>query len=143
MHSEQQTLLSVQRRVKAAADFMQPKTPKTVAQEDNLMLFLEQTAAGCISGQVVEWPQLKPACAWAETEIKKLRKIIGGIMAIVVTGPQTIEQESTPDFDEIRWDPALTELGKVSYAYRMGENNMAEHIFKLLKQKLDSKTDAL
>jgi hypothetical protein len=41
----------------------------------NLLLFLEQAGAGCISGSVSEWPQLKPACRWAAREITRLRSL--------------------------------------------------------------------
>lgn len=37
---------------------------------DSFMVFLEQAGAGCISGAVSEWPQLKPACRWAAKYIK-------------------------------------------------------------------------
>ncbi len=37
-------------------------------------IFLDQAGRGCISGDIIDWPQLKPACAWAVEEIKKLRE---------------------------------------------------------------------
>ena len=37
------------------------------------MIFLEQAGKGDISGRVIDWPQLKPACKWAAEEITKLR----------------------------------------------------------------------
>ncbi len=39
----------------------------------DLIVFLEQAGQGCISGNVIEWPQLKPACKWAAEEINRLR----------------------------------------------------------------------
>lgn len=36
---------------------------------------LRMFAAGCISGNVAEWPQLKPAMRWAVAEIDRLRKL--------------------------------------------------------------------
>lgn len=45
---------------------------------DDLMAFLESAGAGCISGSVSEWPQLKPACKWAAQEIKRYRRIEDG-----------------------------------------------------------------
>jgi hypothetical protein len=35
------------------------------------MAFLEMAGSGGISGQVVEWPQLKPTCAWGGTYTPK------------------------------------------------------------------------
>lgn len=37
---------------------------------ENTLAFLEQAGNGCISGSVSEWPQLKPACAWAANVAK-------------------------------------------------------------------------
>lgn len=42
-------------------------------QSENLLTFLEQAGQGCISGKIIEWPQLKPACKWAAEEIERLR----------------------------------------------------------------------
>ncbi len=41
---------------------------------DDLLAFLESAGCGGISGNIIEWPQLKPACAWAAVEITKLRQ---------------------------------------------------------------------
>lgn len=41
--------------------------------ENNLMAFLESAGQGCISGNVSDWPQLKPACKWAVERIRKLQ----------------------------------------------------------------------
>lgn len=40
----------------------------------DLETFLECAGQGCISGNINEWPQLKPACAYAIKEIKRLRE---------------------------------------------------------------------
>ena len=40
----------------------------------NLEVFLEQAGQGCVSGNINEWPQLKPACKYAIEEINKLRQ---------------------------------------------------------------------
>ena len=40
----------------------------------DLEVFLEQAGQGCISGNINEWPQLKPACKYAIEEIERLRK---------------------------------------------------------------------
>jgi hypothetical protein len=49
------------------------KTPRTDANPaGSLRTFLEQAAAGCISGRVSEWPQLVPACKWAVEYIGQL-----------------------------------------------------------------------
>lgn len=51
---------------------------------DDLMAFLESAGAGCISGRVSEWPQLKPACKWAAQEIKRHRRIEdGAVMPLI------------------------------------------------------------
>jgi hypothetical protein len=39
-------------------------------EEKNLLLFLEMAGKGCISGNVADWPQLKPACRFAAETIK-------------------------------------------------------------------------
>jgi len=36
--------------------------------------FLEMAGRGCISGNIIEWPQLKPACKWAIKKIKELEE---------------------------------------------------------------------
>jgi hypothetical protein len=41
---------------------------------ENLEAFLQQAGQGCISGRVSEWPQLRPACAYAAAEITRLRQ---------------------------------------------------------------------
>ncbi len=41
---------------------------------DDLLVFLSQAGQGCISGNIIDWPQLKPACKWAAEEIIKLRR---------------------------------------------------------------------
>lgn len=38
------------------------------------MTFLDSAGRGCISGKVIDWPQLKPACKWAHDEITTLRR---------------------------------------------------------------------
>lgn len=51
-----------------------PVAGEQAADDDpDLLTFLEQAGAGCISGRVADWPQLKPACKWAAEEIKRLR----------------------------------------------------------------------
>jgi hypothetical protein len=37
----------------------------------DMLTFLDQAGRGCISGRVADWPQLKPACAWAAAEIQR------------------------------------------------------------------------
>ena len=37
-----------------------------------LKVFLSQAGIGAISGEISEWPQLKPACKWADEYIDKL-----------------------------------------------------------------------
>lgn len=46
---------------------------------DDLLVFLEQAGQGCISGNIVEWPQLKPACKWAAEEIQKLTQEVDNL----------------------------------------------------------------
>lgn len=41
--------------------------------------FLKQAGQGCISGNIYEWPQLKPACRWALLEIERLRKLLKSV----------------------------------------------------------------
>ncbi|MFA6132487.1 MAG: hypothetical protein WC869_00570 [Phycisphaerae bacterium] len=50
-----------------------PALKSPSAAERDLMAFLESAGQGCISGNVADWPQLKPACRWAAEEIKRLR----------------------------------------------------------------------
>ncbi len=38
--------------------------------KESYEVFLDQAGRGCINN----WPQLKPACAWAIAEIRKLRE---------------------------------------------------------------------
>lgn len=45
-----------------------------VKADGGFLVFLEQAGAGCVSGSISEWPQLKPACRWAATEIAALKK---------------------------------------------------------------------
>ena len=54
----------------------QPAAPIEPADDPDLLTFLEQAGAGCISGRVADWPQLKPACKWAAEEIKRLREAV-------------------------------------------------------------------
>jgi len=42
--------------------------------DESLEIALRCFASGSISGQVSEWPQLKPALRWAVKEIDRLRK---------------------------------------------------------------------
>jgi len=44
------------------------------AYEQQLMVFLDSAGMGCISGNVHDWSQLKPACRWAFDEITRLRE---------------------------------------------------------------------
>jgi hypothetical protein len=40
----------------------------------NFETFLQAAGQGCVSGRVSEWPQLRPACAYAAVEITRLRE---------------------------------------------------------------------
>lgn len=42
-------------------------------KEKNYMEFLRSVGQGCISGDVYDWPQLKPACEWAYFQIEKVK----------------------------------------------------------------------
>ncbi len=42
--------------------------------KENYEILLDQAGRSCTSGSVIDWPQLKPACAWAIEEIRKLRE---------------------------------------------------------------------
>lgn len=42
-------------------------------ERKDLLVFLQCAGQGCISGNTIEWPQLKPACKWAAEEIIRLR----------------------------------------------------------------------
>lgn len=39
----------------------------------DFLVFLEEAGKGCISGKIIDWPQLKSACKWAAEEINALR----------------------------------------------------------------------
>lgn len=58
--------------VLALGGYSEPK-PQSSDKNDSLLAFLEQAGAGCISGQVIDWPQLKPACKWAAEQIRAMR----------------------------------------------------------------------
>jgi hypothetical protein len=47
--------------------------------DKNALAFLEMAAAGCVSGQVVEWPQLKSACRFGAEAIKDNELLRGEI----------------------------------------------------------------
>lgn len=42
---------------------------------NNLLAFLEQAGSGCISGQVVEWPQLVPACRMGADAVRSVEEL--------------------------------------------------------------------
>jgi len=42
---------------------------------NNLLAFLEQAGSGGISGQVVEWPQLKPACRMGADAVRSVEEL--------------------------------------------------------------------
>lgn len=71
---------------------------------DNLLTFLEQAGAGCISGRVSEWPQLKPACKWAAEEIKSARSAIRDTKAASDVLAERIRQREEEGWDDAHDD---------------------------------------
>lgn len=50
------------------ASLIEPEEPT----REQIWPFIIAAAAGCISGRISEWPQLKPAIKWAKKEIERL-----------------------------------------------------------------------
>ena len=75
-HSDEFSQNVWQLATKALTTADKPAAPIEPADDPDLLTFLEQAGAGCISGRVADWPQLKPACKWAAEEIKRLREAV-------------------------------------------------------------------
>lgn len=50
--------------------------------EQNYIAFLEQLAAGCVSGRFSEWPQLKPAVSYVLGELANARRDTEGSVVV-------------------------------------------------------------
>ena len=91
--------------------------------EENLFSFLEMAGSGCISGQVIEWPQLKPACKWAAKEISRLRQEIEAQQAMIDDlmleycpddmNPEQLENWAKNQSEEDRVQKVLEELTRL------------------------------